>query len=434
MKLNTGKITFVLLIITVLLSVCYRIANAKEASTVYAVKINGAITPLTHELLENALTMATADNAEALLVLLDTPGGLDSSMRDCIKLIMNADIPVLVYVYPKGARAASAGLFVLLASNIAAMAPGTSVGAAHPVMPMGQPDATMKEKITKDAISYIRSLAEANGRNAEWAEKAVKESATLTANEAFERHVVEIIAKDIDSALKQADGRQVTVGDKTYALSTKNARVVTYTPGFREKFLHGLSNPNLAYILLMLGIWGLIMEFSRPGFGFPGVTGIVCLVLASFAFQTLPINAAGIVLIIFGIILFVLEVVTPTFGPFTIGGIISVSLGSIMLYKRSALYLKVSNSLIVAFVATSAFLIVFGLTFIIKTYRKKVTTGLEGMVGSSGRAVTALAPGGRIFVHGEYWEALSEDGQKISEGEEVEVTEADGRQLKVKRK
>jgi len=288
--------------------------------SIYLLQLNGIINPITSQYVVSGIEDAEAEEAECLILQLDTPGGLDTSMRDIIKKMLNSTIPIIVYVSPSGGRAASAGVFITLASNIAAMAPGTNIGAAHPVVMGGEEiDEVMKAKMENDAAAYIKTIAEKRGRNTQWAEKAVRESVSITEQEAIEIGVIEFIANDVNELIEIINGVRVTTASGEKVLNTKDAEIITVKMTFKDLFLHSLTNPNVAYILLFLGIYGILGEFSNPGSFFPGIVGGISLILAFVAFQSIPINYGGFLLIIFGVILFVVEVYTPTFGLLTAG-------------------------------------------------------------------------------------------------------------------
>jgi membrane-bound serine protease (ClpP class) len=402
-------------------------------SSIYLLQLSGIINPITSQYVVGGIEDAEAEEAECLILQLDTPGGLDTSMRDIIKKMLNSTIPIIVYVSPSGGRAASAGVFITLASNIAAMAPGTNIGAAHPVvMGEGEIDEEMKAKMENDAAAYIKSIAEKRGRNVQWAEKAVRESASITEQEAIEIGIIEFIANDVEELIEIIDGVRVTTASGTRTLKTKGAEIIPVKMTFKDLFLHSLTNPNIAYILLFLGIYGILGEFSNPGSFFPGIVGGISLILAFVALQSIPINYGGLLLIIFGVVLFVIEVYTPTFGLLTAGGVTSLILGSFMLSKSTAPFLRISLGLIISMSLATAAFFVFALSKGIKIQWKKPVTGREGLLGKVGIAKTDLAPEGTIFIHGERWQACAED-ETIKEGEEVEVLEVKGLNLIVKK-
>ena len=402
-------------------------------SSIHLLQLNGIINPITSQYVVSGIENAEEEEAECLILQLDTPGGLDTSMRDIIKKMLNSTIPIIVYVSPSGGRAASAGVFITLASNIAAMAPGTNIGAAHPVvMGEGEIDEEMKAKMENDAAAYIKTIAEKRGRNAEWAEKAVRESVSITEQEAIEIGVIEFIANDVNELIEIINGVGVTTASGEKVLNTKDAEIIPVKMTFKDLFLHSLTNPNVAYILLFLGIYGILGEFSNPGSFFPGIVGGISLILAFVAFQSIPINYAGLLLIIFGIVLLVIEVYTPTFGVLTAGGVTSLVLGSFMLSKSTAPFLRISLGLIISMSLATAAFFVFALSKGIKIQWKKPVTGREGLIGKIGIAKTDLTPEGTIFIHGERWQASTED-ELIKVEEEVEVLEVKGLQLIVKK-
>ena len=402
-------------------------------SSIYLLQLSGIINPITSQYVVGGIEDAEAEEAECLILQLDTPGGLDTSMRDIIRKMLNSPIPIIVYVSPSGGRAASAGVFITLASNIAAMAPGTNIGAAHPVvMGEGEIDEEMKAKMENDATAYIKSIAEKRGRNVQWAEKAVRESASITEQEAIEIGIIEFIANDVEELIEIIDGVRVTTASGTRTLKTKGAEIIPVKMTFKDLFLHSLTNPNIAYILLFLGIYGILGEFSNPGSFLPGIVGGISLILAFVALQSIPINYGGLLLIIFGVVLFVIEVYTPTFGLLTAGGVTSLILGSFMLSKSTAPFLRISLGLIISMSLATAAFFVFALSKGIKIQWKKPVTGREGLLGKVGIAKTDLAPEGTIFIHGERWQACAED-ETIKEGEEVEVLEVKGLNLIVKK-
>ncbi len=406
--------------------------EAEDIKSVYVLSYSGIVSPIFSRVVSNALDIAERDNAHLLVIELDTPGGLDTSMREVVKGILNARIPIVVYIYPKGARAASAGVFITLSAHIAAMAPGTNIGAAHPVSLMGKSDKTMEKKIENDAVAYIRALAKQRGRNEDWAEKAVRESVSIDAEEAVKLHVVDYIAKDLDELLDKIDGKEVEVSGKMMVIDTKSVTIKYIKMNFIDILLKYITNPNVAYILLFIGFYGIIGEFSHPGSILPGVVGVISLILAFTAFQALPINYGGIALIIFGIFLFIVELFTPTFGAFTLGGVVSLIVGSLMLSKTNVPFLKVSLQVILPMVFTTFVFFVFAIGKAIRIQFKRPVTGKEGLIGEIGIARTRLDPSGMVLVHGELWRAESLSGI-IEEGEEVRVKEVLGLKIKVER-
>jgi membrane-bound serine protease (ClpP class) len=403
-----------------------------QEKQVNILKINDAITPAIADFIKRGIEQSVKDRAECLIIQMDTPGGLDLSMRDIIKEMMNADIPIVVYVAPSGARAASAGVFITLASDIAVMAPGTNIGAAHPVaVGGGKMDRTMADKVVNDAVAYIESIAEKRGRNVKWASKAVRESVSITETEALKIKIIDLIAKDVDDLLAKIDGKTIEKSRRTVKLATKGMKTNLVEMGFRERFLATLSNPNIAYILMMIGMVGLYFELSNPGAIFPGVIGGICLILAFFAFRTLPVNYAGVLLILLGIFLFIAEVKIASYGLLSVGGVISLALGSIMLFDSPLPFLRASLTVIIPTVLAAAGFFLFAVTMTVKAHRAKPATGREGLLGEVGKAVTRIAPEGRVFVHGEFWNAYA-DGI-IEEGQKIRVVKAEGLQVKVEK-
>ncbi|MBE0479336.1 nodulation protein NfeD [Candidatus Aerophobetes bacterium] len=399
------------------------------------IRIEGTISPATLEYVKKSFAHAREKNIECLIIQLDTPGGLDSSMREIVKLIMNAEFPVVVYVSPRGARAASAGVFIALSAHILAMAPGTNIGAAHPVSLMGGMDEEMKEKVVNDAAAYIRSIAQKRERNVDWAEKTVRESVSATAQEAEALGIADFVAEDKNQLLEKLDGRRIILDEKEITLQTTNVQVSLFEPGFKDRFLQRLADPNLAYILLMIGMWGLILEFFNPGIFLPGIAGAICLILSFFSLQLLPFSLAALLLIILAVVLFVLETQIPSYGALTIGGVVALTLGSLMLIEPSAIYVSIDWKYLFVGVGFTLSLFIFIIFYAIKAQLKKPTTGMEGLIGAVGVAKTDLNPGGKVYVHGELWTAvnLSPD-ELIKKGEEVEVIKIERMKIFVQRK
>ncbi len=398
---------------------------------VMVITVQGVINPVTSEFIEKSISKANERSVETLIIMLDTPGGLDTSMRDIIKAINSSDVPVIVYVAPSGARAASAGVFITMAAHIAAMAPGTNIGAAHPVGIGGKMDKTMIEKATNDAVAYIRSIAEKRGRNADWAEKAVRKSVSVTAAEAKKLGVIDIVSDSLQDLLKTIDGKKVKTATGEKALHTRDAVVVNEEMGIRLKILAMISNPNVAYILMLLGFYGLFFELTNPGAVFPGVVGGICLILAFYAFQTLPVNYAGLLLIILAIIMFVLEVKVTSHGVLTIGGLISMVIGSLMLFESPAPFLKLSLYLVLPAALLTALFFSVTVGLVLKAWRRKPVTGIEGLVGLEGVAFSDIHKEGMAMVRGEYWQAFSDE--PIKKGEKIKVESISGLRIKVKR-
>jgi membrane-bound serine protease (ClpP class) len=391
----------------------------------------GVINPVTAEYVHDALTIAQQQSMQAVILRLDTPGGLDTSMRDIIKDFTASTIPVVVYVSPSGGRAASAGVFLTLASHVAAMAPGTNIGAAHPVaMGGGEMDRTMKEKVENDSVAYIKSIAEQHGRNAVWAEDAVRKSVSVTEKEALKLKIVDLVAEDLAQLLTQLDGRQVRLANTTVTLSTKDARLVEFPMGMRLELLKTLSDPNIAYLLMTIGTIGLLAELYNPGAILPGIVGAISLVLAFYSFQSLPVNYAGVLLIVLGIIFFILEATVTSYGLLAIGGVLAMILGSLMLIKTDAEFLQLSWVTIVPVVTLAAAFSLFIVGAGVRALRRRPVTGAESMVGLVGVAKTSLAPEGQLALRGELWEAVSEE--PIEPGAQAQVTRVEGLKLYVK--
>jgi len=421
-----------LLFLLLLLSLLVMLSPAEErAGQVLVITVQGVINPVSSEFIEKSIEEANDEGMEALVIELDTPGGLDASMRSIIKAMNASEVPVVVYVAPSGARAASAGVFITMAAHVAAMAPGTNIGAAHPVGIGGKMDKTMVEKVTNDAVAYIKSIAERRGRNAEWAEDAVRKSVSITAGKALKLGVIDVVSRDLEDLLEKIDGMKVKIPAGEVELHTRGAEVIRKQMGLRLKILAAISNPNIAYILMLLGFYGLFFEFTNPGSIFPGVVGGICLILAFYAFQTLPVNYAGLLLIILAVILFVLEVKITSGGILTIGGIISMIIGSIMLFESPGPFIKLSIYLIVPAVLVTALFFSLTLGLAVKAWRRKPVTGVEGLVGLEGVAHTDILDDGMVLVHGEYWRAYSDE--PVKKGEKVVVESVSGLRIKIRK-
>ncbi|MFW6149612.1 MAG: NfeD family protein, partial [Atribacterota bacterium] len=399
---NLKKNLFLLIGLIFFLLIIYPAAtSAQPSSAIYVLNVEGTINPVIAQYVVDGITEAKDNQAECVIIQMDTPGGLDTSMRQIIKEILNSPVPVVVYIAPQGARAASAGAFITLSANIAAMSPGTSVGAAHPVaMGEGQMDEETQSKVVNDAASYIKSIAGRRDRNVDMAEKFVRESTSLTENEAMENGIIEFISDSLTDLIFMIDGVKVSTAEGERKLSTSGKETVEYNMSIKDLFLHSLTDPNIAYILLFLGIYGILGEFSNPGVLFPGIFGGICLILAFVSFQMIPINFAGIILIIAGIVLFIFEIYTPTFGLLTAGGIVSLTIGSFMLTKDLAPFLQISSGVIITIIAVTGLFFIFAVTKGIKVQWKKPITGKENMVGMVGTATSNLNPDGQIFVNG----------------------------------
>ncbi|HOD34617.1 MAG TPA: nodulation protein NfeD [Syntrophales bacterium] len=384
-------------------------AAAEEARPRFdVVVIDSAITPPVAEYIIASVAASSKAGSEGLIIQMDTPGGLDLAMRDIIKSLLNAPLPVIVYVAPKGARAASAGAFITVAAHIAAMAPGTNIGAAHPVaIGAGKMDETMLEKVESDAVAYARSIAKERGRNADWMEKAVRKSASIPAEEALSLRVIDAVAGDLNELLEKIDGREVHLPSGKRKLRARGAEIQMQSMGIRERILITISNPNIAYLLFIIGLAGLYFEFAHPGVVLPGIVGGISLILAFFAFQTLPINYAGILLILFAVILFIAEIKVMSHGVLTIGGVVSFALGSIMLFESPDPAIRVSWSVLIPAVLVTSLFFAGVIALAVKAQLRKPLTGQQGMIGEYAQAVTDVGEEGKVFLKGEYWNAFS---------------------------
>jgi membrane-bound serine protease (ClpP class) len=399
-----------------------------KGGEVRIIELEGPINPGAAAFLTRGLEDAEKGGAQLIIIRLDTPGGLVPSMRTMVKGIMNSTVPVVVYVAPKGAGAASAGVMITVSAHVAAMAPGTNIGAAHPVGAGGKDiDKDMSEKVVNDMASYGRGIAQDKGKNADWVEKAIRESVSITAEEAVEKKVVDLVAADIDDLLKLLDGREIDLKQGKVTLKTKGLEKTYYEPGFRDAVLRIISDPNIAYILMMIGLAGLYFELAHPGAVFPGVIGAISLILAFYSFQTLPVNYAGLLLIALAVIFFIAEIKIASYGILSLGGIVSLTLGSIMLFEDIGVSLRLMAPTIV--LIGGFFVVVSTLAF--RAYRAKPQTGTEGLIGEVGVVKKPIDPEGLVFVHGEYWRAVS--GEKLEPGELVSVEEVTGLILKVRK-
>ncbi len=405
-----------------------------DGQTVDVLRVKGTVNPVLASYIERGIRHAEDHGAAACVIQLDTPGGLDSSMRDIVQDILSARVPVILYVSPSGARAASAGAFITMAAHIAAMAPDTVIGAAHPVAMSTSGETTpVEDKVVNDAAAYMRTLAETRGRNLEWAEKAVRESVSATEDEALELGVIEIIAPTLDDLLDQLNGRQVKMQDgHEITINTSTAAVNYVNMDLGENFLFTIADPNIAYILLSLATLGLLVEISSPGLVFPGIIGGICLLLSFYSLGVLPVNWAGVLLIILAFGLFIAEVFTAGFGALAAGGIISLILGSLILFKGGPLF-KVSPWLIAIVVILVAGFIIFALQKVIKAHRQQATTGREEFAGKTAVVKQLLNPEGFVLFDGELWSAVSESGP-VAEGEEVTIIRMEGLKLHVVKK
>lgn len=389
---------------------------------VVSIQIDGTINPASAAFIQRSIEKAGKENAECLIIQLNTPGGLLKSTRVIVSDILESPVPIVVFVSPGGAHAGSAGVFITLSAHIAAMAPGTNIGAAHPVDLQGKIDSVMSEKVTNDAAAFIRSIAEKRKRNIKWAEESVRKSISITEKEALKKGVIDLIAENTEALLNQIDGKPVSLGSKTKTLETRDAEIETIEMGAFERILDLISDPNVAYIFLLLGLYGMIFELYNPGAILPGIVGIICLTLAFYSMHTLPINYAGLLLIIFGVILFLLEIKIVSHGMLTLGGIVSLLLGSMMLIRPDSelAFQHLSWGVIISSVGFSALFFIFVLGLGIRAQRLKPVTGMEGMIGEIGESLEMLNPGGTVRVHGEMWQAESLTGP-IKKGAKIRI-------------
>jgi membrane-bound serine protease (ClpP class) len=429
--------------------------EAQRADAVM-VEVKGAIGPAISDFIQRNIGKAARDSAKAVILKMDTPGGLDSSMRDIIKAILSSPIPVITYVAPSGARAASAGTYILYASHVAVMAPATNLGAATPV-PIGpgsmpgdekekkpaneddeaekgtdapaSPQGAMQRKIINDAVAYIRSLADLRGRNADWAEKAVRLGESLTAEAALEQNVIDLMADDIDELLTKLDGRTVKVQSGERILDSEAWTVVTVDPDWRTKFLAVITNPNVAYLLMLLGVYGLLFELYNPGAMIPGLVGAISLLLALYAFQVLPVNYAGAALILLGIALMVTELVTPTFGAIGVAGVVAFIVGSIILFDTEVEGYQVSMPLVISVGLAAGVLFSATIMIALRQRRRPVVSGREEMVGAVAEALENFDESGKVRTHGEIWTALTET--PVTAGQKLRIKNIRGLTLEV---
>lgn len=455
----SSKISLLLVILAVMILVLN--AGAKPGGTIYRITLDDdIINPPIAEYIDSAIEKAETDGAACLIIELDTPGGLLTSTRTIVKRIMNSKVAVVTYVAPRGARAGSAGVFITLASHVAAMAPSTNIGAAHPVgiggdrreseetlgealrkLLKGEDEKSkkkkkksappMEQKVLSDTTAWVKAIAKSRGRNQAWAVDAVTESVSATDEEAKRLGVIDIVAKDMDELLIKLDGRKVEVDGKTVVLVTSGASVVDYLKGFRLRLLTALAHPNIAYILLMLGFYGLLFEFTNPGIGFPGIAGAFCLVLAFFGLQVLPTNYAGIALIALAIAMFIAEVKITSYGMLTLGGLVSMVAGSIMLFKSPHAFMRVSIPVLAAFTVATLAIAIFLVSLAARAQKRRAVTGAEGMRGERGKVQSWSGDHGKVFIHGEIWDAHGPEG--FTEGTEIEVIDTEGMKLKVKK-
>ena len=408
---------------------CLNLHNVEcSQDNAMVIELEGTISPGTAQFVTRGIEKAEVSNYKLVIIRLDTPGGLDPSMRTIIKDILNASIPIVVYVAPRGARAASAGVMITIAAHVAAMAPQTNIGAAHPVSADGKEiNETMSEKVVNDMVAYARSISKDRGRNEDWVEKAIRESVSITSEVAVKNKVVDFIAGDIPDLLKILDGREVELDKGKVILATKDLHLIYFTPGWRDRILNTISNPNIAYILMMIGLAGLYFELSHPGAILPGVVGAISLVLAFFSFQTLSVNYAGLLLIALAIIFFIAEIKVTSYGLLSLAGLISLTLGSIMLFENVGVSLQLMMPTILLI---GGFFV--GVSYLAyRAYSSRPKGGMDGLIGETGVVKNRIDPAGTIFVHGEYWRAVCDE--VAEQGEKVKVTGSKGLELIVEK-
>jgi membrane-bound serine protease (ClpP class) len=424
-----GRTLAVALVLLILAASVFPLPPKEREVTV--LDVDGAIGPIAVKIIKKAITVAEESDAQALVIRLNTPGGLTNSTWKITTAILNSDVPVVVYIWPAGARAGSAGVFVTYSANIAAMCSGTNIGAATPIQMEGHMDSTLAKKVTNDAVANLRSIAEKRGRNPNWVERAIRDGESITATVAVDSNVVNFIADDMTELLNKLDGMKVEIQKDTVTLATRNAVTVKVEKSFAEKILEVISDPNIAYILFTLGSLGLVMELYSPGTIVPGVVGGICIILAFFSFQTLPINYSGIALIIFGIILFLLEIKVTSYGILSIGGVVSLALGGLFLIDSPGPYMQVSKGVIISVVAVTAAFFLIAVRYIIKAHRKQVVTGGEGLIGLTAVVKEKIEEEGMVYVAGALWRAVSDE--PIEAGAKVKVVSVDGMVVKVEK-
>lgn len=432
------------------------VKDSQPPSKIFVITLKeDIINPIISKYISRSIAKAGKEGASCFVIEMDTPGGLLDSTREIVKDILNAPMPVIVYVSPRGARATSAGVFITSAAHIAVMAPSTHIGAAHPVsigisFSPGEkkdnssspskntnqttipPGDIMSQKIMQDTLGWMSTLGGTRGRNVEWLKDSITKSSSVTEEEALNLGVIDFIAKDLDALLDEIDGSMIEAGGKRVVLKTKNREIIRLKISQVEQFLNVIANPNIAYILMMLGMIGLIFELTHPGVIFPGVTGMICLLLAFYSFNTLPVNYTGFFLILFAIVLFIAEVFTPSFGILGLAGVVSFVFGSMMLVESGYPFLKISLYLILPTALVFGSLFFFISFKVLSLHRRTPSTGREGLIGKTAVVDTALTPAGKVFIHGELWNAVALDGKPILKEEKVEIVEMEGLTLKVR--
>lgn len=423
-------------IILILLCLFFTDATASTATVsgpIHVIEVEGSVNPGSAKYILQHIGQAEKDKAQCLIIRLDTPGGLETAMRSIVKGILNSPVPIVVYVSPAGARAASAGVMITIAAHIAAMAPGTNIGAAHPVNIGGKDmDKEMARKAENDMVAFVRSIAEKRGRNADWVEDAVRKSVSITETDALKLKVINHIARNMDDLLIQLHGREVQTTTGIVKFNTSRASVITFSEGISEKILRLIGDPNIAYILMMIGLAGLYFELAQPGAIFPGVIGAICLILAFFAFQTLPVNYAGFLLILLSAVLFLLEIKVVSYGLLGLGGVIALVLGSMMLFQGGEPAIRPDVKVLVPTIAAVSVFFITVTFLAIRAVSAKPKTGTPALIGEIGVIKEWSNGRGKVFVHGEYWNAIAEE--RLEVGAEVEVVSVDRFLLKVQRR
>jgi len=431
------KILRIIILLGLLITASISITVQAASPPVVVLNIDGVINPVLADYIERGIEDAEENDATVCIIQMDTPGGLDTAMRDIVQDIVNARVPVVVYVSPSGARAASAGVFITMAAHVAVMAPNTAIGAAHPVALGGEGEAqmseAMEEKVVNDAAAYIRSIAEAHGRNMEWAEKAVRESVSATEQEALELNVIDMVSPDLDTLIAELDGKEVTMlGGNVVTINTQGVTTTNINMTTIESFLYAISDPNIAVLLLSLATLGILIEITNPGLIFPGVVGAICGLLAFYSLGQLPVNIAGILLIVLAFGLFIAEVFTASFGLLTGGGIIALVLGALILFPADSAF-SVNPWLIAAIAIVIALFSAFVINRVIRVHRRQAYTGREELIGKTAVVKVALNPEGTVLFKGERWAAEVDEG-RIKPGEEVVITKYDSLKLYVTKK
>ncbi|MCX7991938.1 MAG: nodulation protein NfeD, partial [Proteobacteria bacterium] len=430
-----GSLKHYLGLILIIFALTIPKGSYSEQRNILLIRVASTINPTTKDFIKEAINKAERIKSEALIIELDTPGGLETSMRSIVKEILASEVPVVVYVSPKGARAGSAGVFITLASHIAVMAPGTNIGSAHPVSigGGGEKDSVMSQKVTEDAKAFIRSIAELRGRNIGWAEEAVAKSVSITEKEALEKKVIDFISDNLKDLLKSIDGKTVKTSGGNKTINTKEAVIIEHKMSFRHKILDIVANPTIAYLLMILGIYALIYEFASPGGYVSGIVGIMLLILSLYALQILEVNFAGLIMVFIGVILIILEAFIVSYGLLAIGGIISLIIGFVMLFDIREIDLRNVIFILVPIIIILTLLFFFAFKSVRKVFNRKSPLGMEGLIGEEGIAKSEInEKGGWLLIQGELWSAYSDE--IIPEGETAEVESYKGLKLKVRKK